>query len=98
VPCRPSFCYLASLVVPALQLTGVVCSAEASKRGYYRKGGGAVKATVEPCMRRAALELAGRGSNPPASVVSRCGRLPAHVAERQSQAAQSYLRGQGIEV
>ncbi len=57
-----------------------------------------MKATIEPCKKVAPLELAERGSNPPASVVSRSGGLPAHVAERQSQAAQSYLRGQGIEV
>jgi len=98
VPWSPTFDYFASVVVPALKLTGVVCRAEASKRGYYPKGGGAVKATVEPCRRIAALELVARGSDPPASIVSRCGRLPAHVAERQSQAAQSHLRGQGIEL
>jgi len=98
VPWSPTFDYFASVVVPAFKMIGIGCRAEASKRGYYPKGGGAVKATVEPCRRVAPLELAERGSNPPASVVSRCGRLPAHVAERQAQAAQSYLRGQGIEV
>src|SRR2546422_3997 len=98
VPWSPTFDYFANVVIPALKLIGIGCRAEASKRGYYPKGGGAVKATVEPCKQVAPLELAERGSNPPASVVSRCGRLPAHVAERQSQAAQSYLHGQGIEV
>jgi len=100
VPWSPTFDYFTNVVLPALKLIGVRCRAEASKRGYYPKGGGAVKASVEPCEEVAPLRLAERGSNPPASVVvvSRCGRLPAQVAERQSHAAKSYLRGQGIEV
>ena len=98
VPWSPTFDYFANVVVHALELIGIRCRSEASKRGYYPKGGGVVMAYVEPCRQVAPLELAERGSNPPGSVVSRCGRLPAHVAERQSQAAQSYLHGQGIEV
>src|SRR5713226_766894 len=98
VPWSPTFDYFASIVVPALKLMGVGCRAETSKRSYYPSGGGAVKAAVEPCKEVAPLKLAERGSNPPASIASRCGRLPTHVAERQSQAARSYLHGQGIEV
>ena len=100
VPWSPTFDYFANVVLPALKLIGVRCRAEASKRGYYPNGGGAVKASVEPCEEVAPLRLAERGSNPTASVVvvSRCGRLPAQVAERQSHAAKSYLRGQGIDV
>src|SRR3989442_3204968 len=100
VPWSTTFDYFANVVLPALKLIGVRCRAEASKRGYYPNGGGAVKASVEPCEEVAPLRLAERGSNPPASVVvvSRCGRLPAQVAERQSHAAKSYLPGQAIDV
>ncbi len=98
VPWSPTLDYFASLVVPALKLIGVGCRVEASKRGYYPNGGGLVKAAVDPCKEVAALNLVERRSNSPASVVSRCGRLPMGVAERQSKAARSYLESQRIEV
>src|SRR3989442_15228061 len=100
VPWSPTFDYFTNVVLPALKLIGVRCRAEASKRGYYPKGGGAVKASVEPCEEVAPLRHTQRGANPPASVGvgSRGGGLPAQAADRQSQAPQPHLRGEGIEV
>ncbi len=46
---------------------------------------------VESCPKVKAIDLVERKANPAAKIVSRCGRLPAHVAERQAQAAKSYL-------
>ncbi len=98
VPWSPTLDYFATVVVPALRLMGVGCRLEASRRGYYPKGGGRVDARVESCPKVKAVDLVEREANPAAKIVSRCGRLPVHVAERQAQAAKSYLEGHRIEV
>ena len=98
VPWSPSFDYLDVVMKAAYKAIGIEFSAEATRRGYYPRGGGKVSVDVEPCGTLGPLQL----SRPPAiksvDVTSRCGTLPRHVAERQLLSALSVLYKNGIRV
>ena len=99
VPWSPTFDYFSTVVKPAYGLLGVEFEASASRRGYYPRGGGRVSVKVGPCASLRAVDLvsAGAGSTR-ADLVSRCGRLPRHVAERQLEAMARILSASGVEV
>jgi len=96
VPWSPTWDYFEGLLVPALGAIGVKCRVEAPKRGYYPKGGGLVRASIEPCRSLDGLDLIRREANPGALIRSRCGRLPSHVAERQCSSSRAYLESHRI--
>jgi len=98
VPWSPTLDYFEFVVLPSLRLLGIDCQVRSTKRGYYPRGGGVVEARIEPCKQVVALDLSRRDANPPASIISRCGRLPSHVAERQSKAARTHLDNHGVSV
>lgn len=98
VPWSPPFDYFASVVREGLRSVGISFSARAEKRGYYPNGGGRVVSDIEPCRALKGIELVGPSEHQPIGVVSRCGRLPRHVAERQSDSATSVLRRNGWNV
>lgn len=96
VPWSPTLDYFEFVVLPSLKLLGIDGHIQAGKRGYYPRGGGVVRARIEPCKQVIALDLSKRDANPTVSIISRCGRLPSHVAERQSKAALAYLANHRI--
>ena len=98
VPWSPPFDYFASVAVEVLRLVGINFSASSEKRGYYPNGGGRVVAQIEPCHVLKGIELVGPSEHQPIRIASRCGRLPRHVAERQSDSATSVLRRNGWNV
>jgi RNA 3'-phosphate cyclase len=98
VPWSPCFDYLSTVMKEAFHRVGVDFSASASRRGYYPRGGGRVTASVEPCSGPAGIKLVAPPADRPVRVMSRCGALPRHVAERQAQAASTALSDAGLRV
>jgi len=98
VPWSPTFDYLVEVARKAYELIGITFSASSQKRGYYPNGGGKAVATIEPCDDLKQLEMVTTNIPLGANVISRCGRLPRHVADRQLESACSLLKERSIEI
>jgi RNA 3'-phosphate cyclase len=96
VPWSPTFDYFRDVVKQAFGAIGIKFEATAIRRGYYPRGGGMVKASIEPCKSVVPLDLRVRPSLTDVGIRSRCGGLPRHVAERQLGAASAVLTKSGI--
>lgn len=96
VPWSPTADYFLSVTLPAMERIGIRADLEVRRRGYYPAGGGNAIARIEPSTSLSPLELVDIGGMTPPALVSRCGRLPRHVAERQATAATSVLKEAGI--
>jgi RNA 3'-terminal phosphate cyclase (ATP) len=98
VPWSPTFDYLDLVAREAYGALGIRFSLQALRRGYYPRGGGRVRAVIEPCESVLALDLEKASATSGARVLSRCSGLPRHVAERQLESAVSSLGSKGISV
>ena len=98
VPWSPTFDYFQRDVREAFGQMGVLFDLEASRRGYYPRGGGRAVATIHPCATLKPLDLLDQGEVRGASILSRCGGLPMHVAERQLSSASAALEEAGVRV
>jgi len=98
VPWSPTLDYLQHVVRDAYAFAGIRFEVTASRRGYYPRGGGRVKALIEPSRSLSPLDLTTRGEVPVATLLSRCGRLPRNVAERQLSSASKVLEDSGVRV
>ena len=98
VPWSPTCDYITEVLGHCLQRMGITFNLEVFRRGYYPKGGGQVKVSIEPCEEVLPLQLTSRRRErtPPISIISRAGSLPRHVAERQASAASSMLARNGL--
>ncbi len=96
VPWSPTLDYLDCVVKEAFASAGIRFGLRAPRRGYYPRGGGMVSAAIEPCARLRSLDSAERRSVRGVKLVSRCGSLPRHVAERQAASASRVLESAGI--
>lgn len=95
VRASPTVDYLRYVVSEAYRSAGIKFSLDVLKRGYYPKGGGIVRATIEPCRKPAPVEFVnGRAVAP--RITSVCSQLPKHVAERQISSALLSLEKSGI--
>lgn len=95
VKASPTIDYLRYIVSEAYRSAGIKFAIDVQKRGYYPKGGGIVKAAIEPCAKPSATEfLNGRAVAP--KITSVCSQLPKHVAERQISAALLALEKSGV--
>ena len=98
VPWSPTFDYFDHVVRNAFKLLGISFRLDLARRGYYPRGGGRVSASIEPGGPVKPLNLTTGPIGNDASLVSRCARLPRHVAERQLHAAISVLEGAGLRI
>ncbi|WP_456484181.1 RNA 3'-terminal phosphate cyclase [Methanopyrus kandleri] len=64
---------------------------EVLRRGHYPRGGGIVRARMEPPKRLKPLEAVKFGELESVRGISHCVRLPPHVAERQAKAASEII-------
>ena len=94
VPFAPPFDYFDQVFLPALSELGPRVAMQLVRRGFYPKGGGEVRATVEPATVRS-FSWCERG--PVTRIVGRCYSqgLPSHIAERMRDSAINVLRGSG---
>lgn len=95
VRASPTIDYVRHVVADAYRSIGIKFSSEVLKRGYYPKGGGIVKTTIEPCKEPGTMELLIAREVAP-RITSVCGQLPRHVAERQTSSAMIALEKKGI--
>jgi RNA 3'-phosphate cyclase len=86
----PPLDYLHYVLLPLLGRLGVIATLEVELRGYYPRGGGAVRLGVAPCaVRPAGCFVPGELGSLRAYVHT--AKLPAHVAQRMLEAAQRSL-------
>ncbi len=103
VPWSPTSDYIERVVAPAMKAVGIGFSFKVDRRGYYPNGGGRASVHIEACESVQPLQLdskrgEGNEDDGAVSLVSRCGKLPVSVAERQARAAVIALRPRGIEI
>jgi RNA 3'-terminal phosphate cyclase (ATP) len=86
VRASPTIDYVKYIVGKSYLSIGPKFSVDVLKRGYYPKGGGVVKCTIEPCKMPGPIELLDRGYVEP-KIISVCSQLPINVAKRQISSA-----------
>jgi RNA 3'-terminal phosphate cyclase (ATP) len=93
VPFSPSYHYLAEVFVPILARLGINVRLSASAFGFYPRGGGRIRAEIDPVRQLQSLQLPARGRLLGVSGFSAVGNLPLAIAERQRTAALERLGG-----
>ena len=96
VPWSPTCDYFAGVVRAAYERIGIEFTVAARRRGYYPRGGGRVTAIIAPSAGLRPLDLAEKQEVKEVLLVSRCGRLPRNVAERQLKSATADLVKAGL--
>ena len=95
----PNIEYLKHVTFPILEKMWVKKpQIEIIKQGFYPRGGGEVSITLEPIKKLNALNLTDRGEVLDIQGFSIAGGLPLSVAERQTQAAEEFLKSKGYTV
>jgi len=98
VPWSPTYDYFERVVRDAYGRIGIGFTIAARTRGYYPRGGGKVSAVVMPCTGLKSIDLTDGEGVRDVRLVSRCGRLPRHVAERQLASAETEMAKAGFGV
>jgi len=97
-PLAPPVEYVEQVLLPALGEMGVVAAVRLRRRGFYPKGGGILEATVEPVAFVKPVEMT-RFTEPKAvSSLAYSSRLPCHIVERMTRAADEALGRAGYVV
>ena len=90
-PLAPPIDYLINVTLPMLRKMGYIATVERVRRGHYPRGGGLVRASIQPVEKLRALQLTEPGKIVSIAGISHCVRLPAHIATRQAHAAKKVL-------
>jgi len=98
VPWSPTYDYFERVVRDAYARIGIGFTIAARRRGYYPRGGGNVSAAIVPCAELKPLDMIDGQGVRDVLLVSRCGRLPRHVAERQLASARTEMAKAGFGV
>ncbi|HUI85925.1 MAG TPA: RNA 3'-terminal phosphate cyclase [Nitrososphaerales archaeon] len=98
VPWSPTLDYFSTVVREGFHRAGIDFVLSATRRGYYPAGGGRAVAEIGTCREASPIVATTPGRGGGATILSRCGKLPIHVAERQAAAARRVLLDRGIEV
>lgn len=85
VPFSPSFDYISHVFVPALEKIGIMVEVNIENYGFYPKGGGIIKAWINPGSRIKPLNLVDRGKVLRLEGSSSVANLPVSIADRQRQ-------------
>lgn len=96
VRASPTIDYLRYVVAEAYRAVGIKFAVDVLKRGYYPKGGGVVKAAIEPCRPSPSPSEFLNGRHVQPKITSVCSQLPKHVAERQISSALLALEKRGV--
>jgi RNA 3'-terminal phosphate cyclase (ATP) len=96
VPWSPPVHYVAEVFLPLLGRLGIAAELGLERWGWYPRGGGAVRALVEPGAGWSGLSWPARTGAPRISGLSAVSRLPLHIAERQRARALERLAGRGL--
>ncbi|MBN1763030.1 MAG: RNA 3'-terminal phosphate cyclase [Methanomicrobia archaeon] len=91
----PPIDFYLNVFLKALREMGCAVYLDLKRRGYYPKGGGVVDVTVTPVTQLKGFVLQEPETANVIKGVSHSSGLPAHVAERQANAAKQTLKGVG---
>jgi len=97
VPMAPPIDYLTNVTLPTLRKMAYVGKVELIRRGHYPRGGGIVRARIEPVQKLRAIRLTDAGKVTRVAGISHCVRLPPHIATRQAHAAKQVLLRAGYD-
>jgi len=87
----PPVDFMKNVTLPILHRMGYRCEVECVRRGHYPRGGGVVRAYIEPVQRLNAIKLTEPGKVTRVSGLAHCVRLPEHIATRMAHAASTAL-------
>lgn len=90
-PMAPPIDFLKNVTLPTLRKMGYRGEVECVQRGHYPKGGGVVRAHIEPIEKLHALTLTEPGKVVRISGLAHCVRLPDHIATRMAHVASMAL-------
>lgn len=79
----PPFDFLARAFMPLLARMGAPVHIELTRHGFYPRGGGEIRVTIEPAARWSKLELYERGVRTNAYAEAYVAAIPPHVGERE---------------
>lgn len=97
LPHSPTFHYLQAVWLPAMQAYGLSAELKLWSAGFYPEGAGEIRANIpERGVPPTLVDLPSRGTLVEVAVRSFVAGLPFEIAERQSKAALSALRGSGV--
>lgn len=96
VKMAPCFEYLTNAWAPQLRASGAALTVELDRHGFYPRGGGRIRAALNPWPDVRPQKLLERGSVKGITPISLAMGLPAHVATRQAERADHQLRKQGF--
>jgi RNA 3'-terminal phosphate cyclase (ATP) len=82
-PRAPTYEFIRHSFLPLIARMGFGVRVELDACGFFPRGGGLVRATIEPLVARPALDLRERGSIVARSATALSARLPEHVAWRE---------------
>ena len=92
----PTVDYMEQVTLPLLQAMGISIDLELIQRGYYPRGGGVLKACIEPVQKLKPLKLHELEVDV-IKGVSYSSKLPQHVPHRQASAAEETIHNAGYE-
>ena len=87
----PSVDFLKNITLPILRKMDYRGEVKCIRRGHYPRGGGIVRARIEPVEKLRTLDLTEPGEVVHIAGVAHCVRLPAHIATRMAHAASMAL-------
>ncbi|MCX8204385.1 MAG: RNA 3'-terminal phosphate cyclase [Candidatus Nezhaarchaeota archaeon] len=96
-PMAPPVDYVERVLVLALLRMGYRCRVTTLRRGFYPRGGGVVRASMDPVEHLSPISLDGRRGEVEVKGVAYSCRLPSHIVERMSRAAYNRLREGGMD-
>lgn len=92
----PPIDYIKNVTLPIISKMGYTSEITLVRRGHYPRGGGQVKAVLNPVNKLSPLNLVDRGEILSIKGISHAVRLPQHVAQRQADSAQNKLKKAGF--
>lgn len=94
-PLAPQVDYIINVLNPILGMMGFPYDLHLIKRGFYPRGGGQIKASIEPVETLRAINVVDLGLLKGIKGVSFSSNLPVHVVRRQAKAAMQYCAQAG---
>lgn len=94
-PLAPQVDYIVNVLNPILAAMGLTYDLQLTRRGFYPRGGGQIKALIEPVDVLNALNVVDVGALRGVEGISVSSNLPRHVVQRQAQAAKEYCTQAG---
>ncbi len=98
VPWSPPARYVSEVFLPIVARMGLVATWRVERAGFYPKGGGEVRAAVQPLTSLVPLDLSDRGELLRIRALSAVGRLPRRIAERQAEQVRRRFKEAGYEI